>query len=216
MSHKTVKTHTETGEHDPFARFAESVVEFFLKEIKPHLKSVGSVIVIALAIAVFANVMLQQHRAKTAQAWADVYGTTSKEALDQTAKENLGSEIGAAASLKLARQAYTEAKYEEAASRFAGFIKDYPRHALVENARLGQAYALEANGKTQQAEEIFSLLAQKTASSQLSAEAFVGAGRCALSQGKNAEAKKWYEKASLGELNTSYKQQAEKALKNLK
>jgi TolA-binding protein len=216
MSHKTVKAHQEGTSQDPFARFAETVVEHFQQQIKPHIKAVGGVIVVGLAVAILVNLMLTQRRTNAAQAWADVRGSVSKEALIEAEKTHRGSEIGALASLKLARQAYNEGKYDEAAARFATFIKDYPRHSLLDNARLGQAYALEANGETLKAEESFSQLAQQTASSLLSAEAYVGAGRCATSQSKTAEAKKWYEKATQLELASSYKQQAENALKNLK
>jgi TolA-binding protein len=216
MSHKTVKAHQDGTTPDPFARFAETVVECFQQQIKPHLKAVGGVVVAGLAVAVLVNSMLTHRRTRAAQAWADVRGSASKEALIETEKTHRGSEIGALASLKLARQAYNEGNYEEAAARFATFIKDYPRHSLLENARLGQAYALEANGETLKAEESFTQLAQQTASSQMSAEAYVGAGRCAASQSKTAEAKKWYEKASQSESAGSYKQRAEDALKNLK
>lgn len=184
--------------------------------IQSYLKvaSIAGAAVIALVLLL---VYWQMQRSDASKdAFAALASADSSDGLVRLASENRGTAVGEQASFTLARRAYDEGKFDQAAAKFTAFLQSYPQSLLVNAARLGQGYALDASGKTEPARKAFTDLAKSVTNPDLAAEAYLAAGRCAESMGLSADAEKLYNSAITSGSTGIYKQQALDALKELK
>ncbi len=126
-----------------------------------------------------------------------------------------------AAELARYRQAvlrFEQGKFAEAASGFSQVIGVNAAGSLVGIAQLGLAYAMEADGKPQVGEVRFTDAAGtfvKSGDLARAVEANVGAGRCAETQKKVAEAVKYYTTARDTQTDSRYRQAAAGALERI-
>ena len=168
------------------------------RAIRPYL-TIGAALFLAIVlvfIVVFAAAAAR--RARIARAFAVLAEADTIDGLRTLARDYDGTSAGAAAAMQLAQRLYGEGRFAEAATRFSLFCQSYPEHELFDAARLGEAYALEADGKLLQAEKRFRNLGEEMSETMrfaLSMDAFAGAARCAQLQGKLAEAETWYQRA---------------------
>jgi tetratricopeptide (TPR) repeat protein len=124
---------------------------------------------------------------------------------------------GFQAEIEAARKAFADGKYDQAAAGFARVAgRDNAPSFLRAAARLGEAYALEGQGKFQEAEKRFAALAESLDDSAGMIDAYLAAGRCAAAQKRFAEAEKWYKQAvTTAKGDTTLERLAKEALEGL-
>jgi tetratricopeptide (TPR) repeat protein len=124
-------------------------------------------------------------------------GQKTAEALLAVAKEYDGTLVAARAQVEAAGLLFGEGQFEQAAAKFALARKNAQQNESVRlAATLGEAYALEAQGKAEPAEKMFADLAATAGSKAMALDAWLGAGRCAKAGGKLAEAEKYCDRAT--------------------
>gem|GEM_PF-3902764 len=190
-------------------------LQFYRRCVQPHrIAILLAAIAVIIALVVVLS-MQARGRARQAAGFAALQKAESVESLTDIAREYKGNQPGMHAALEAARRLYETGKYEQAADRFAVFRSDFPDSDLIDAARLGEAYALEAAGKQPQAEDRFSTFAAETLQDNLRLDAYLGAARNAMAQDKLAEAKNWIEKAEANADEPSQDERINAALEQL-
>lgn len=173
-----------------------AIIRLYDRWILPYSWRLGLVFV-GVLLAVAAVRALAAHRAdRSGAGFAAISKAKDTDALLAVARDYDGTPVAARAQLEAARRLFEEGKYDQAAAKFALARKN---GAALEGVRtaaaLGEAYALEADGKPETAEKLYTELAGRPDSKALALDAWLGAARCAKAQGKLAEAEKYCERA---------------------
>jgi len=179
-------------------------VKLFNTHVRPRLALVSSVLLAVVLVVVITAAIRSSSRAAMMRGLATLAQAETTDELASVAKEYAGSTAGEQAMFRLARLFYDEGKFAQAATRYSLFCKEYPHSIFMPSARLGEAYALESDGKLVQAEKRFAALAGESLEPtspgariypRLTCDAFRGAGRCAKTQGKLVVSIELYRKA---------------------
>ncbi len=192
------------------------VVELYRRYVQPYQRVAVAIIALSLIACSVTSIIITRQRAKQARGFALLKSSKDADMLVGIADDYKGTLAGAQATFRIARQLYDDANYAEAAAKFSSFCQEYPNSAMVEAARLGEAYSMEGAAKLGQAEKMFVEIAEQTQNTLTSAEAYVAAGRLARVQGKLAEAEKWYQRVVSSTTTGMYAEKASEALKQLK
>lgn len=164
--------------------------------IRPHLPVVGAVGGGLLLVVVVAVSVVAARGSKIARGYAQLGEATTADELLDIAVQYEKLPPGEAAAFRAAQQLLVEGRCDQASTRFSLFCREYPRSRDLVRARLGEAYGLEGDEKLVQAGKAFVAVARELANDpELIAEAYMGAARCAQSQGMLAEARKWLDAA---------------------
>ena len=189
--------------------FESRLIQLWFAWGKRVAVALGLLVLVLILVAVW-----QAQRAdRLASGYAAIKAAGTAEKLGAVAKEYSGSVIAAQATFAQAKRLFDDGKFDQAASRFSVFCRDFPRDPLVIQASLGEAYALEAGGKAPIAEKKFAEIAKSVKDLDLMADAYLAAGRCAESQGKAKEAEAWYKSAVSSGVSGALKDKALSALK---
>ena len=187
--------------------------------VRPHLPVLGAVGGGLLLVAVIALSVVTARGAKIARGYAELGEATTADEMLEIAERYVKLPPGEAAAFRAAQQLLIEGRCDQACTRFSLFCREYPQSRDFVRARLGEAYGLEGDEKLIQAGKAFvefvELARELADDPELIAEAYVGAGRCAHSQGMLAEARKWYEAAVSSGSEGRYKDAALDELKEL-
>lgn len=162
---------------------------------KPYWRQATGVIAAIVAIWIIANIATRIARNTLEKGFSAAGAATTTDELATVARQYKGTAAGAQAEIKLARMFYEEGKFDRAATRFSLLTTEYPKSHLLDAARLGEAFALEADDKTIQAEKRFEEVAEKAQDPGIRLEALIGVARCARNQNKLAIASDWLQKA---------------------
>jgi len=146
----------------------------------------------ALVIGLVAYLWQQQRLQEADAALAKLAQATDATSLQQIVQNYSGSDIAAAALLRLADLHFRESRYPEATAAFQQFIEKHPKHFLADSARLGLAAVQEATGNFDGARSLYSQLASANPNSYVAASAKLGMARCAELLGQPAEARQAY------------------------
>ena len=184
--------------------------------VRPHLPVLGAVGGGLLLVVVIAVSVVAARGAKIARGHAELGEATTADEMLDIAERYAKLPPGEAASFRAAQQLLIEGRCDQACTRFSLFCSEYPQSRDFVRARLGEAYGLEGDEKLPQAGKAFVGVARDLAvEPELIAEAYVGAARCARSQGLLAEARKWYEAAVSSGSEGRYRDGALEELKEL-
>ncbi len=196
---RTVAKHPEFDLEEAVASFLLNASSFFDRVIRPNL-AVGGTVLLAVVLIVLITVGVRSHaRSAAEKGLVKLQRAKGLEALAEVAREHNGTLAGELASLRRARLLFEQEKYADAAKYFSMFMSDYPDSHLRLTARLGEAYAMEADGRIAQAQERFETLATEAAAPtsvgvrplvDMRFECSFSAGRCAKSRGRFDEAEK--------------------------
>ena len=126
-----------------------------------------------------------------------------------------GSSAAANAYLLLGRAKYNAKDYAGAAQAWRDFAAKFPKHPLVPDALSGEASALEAQGKPEEARAMYQRVATSYQSSYVAPLARISEAELLLAQGKKDEAKHVYEDVIASSQNSYAGQMAEQGLKTL-
>ena len=126
-----------------------------------------------------------------------------------------GSSAAANAYLLLGRAKYNAKDYAGAAQAWRDFAAKFPKHQLVPDALTGEASALEAQGKLDEARVMYQRVATSYQSSYVAPLARISEAELLLAQGKKDEAKHVYEDVIASSQNSYAGQMAEQGLKTL-
>ncbi|MCX7885888.1 MAG: tetratricopeptide repeat protein, partial [Verrucomicrobiae bacterium] len=102
--------------------------------------------VAVLAIGVLAYLWQQQRLQELERGFGKLAQAGDVATLQQLAQQYGGSEVGAAALLRLADAHFREGRYLEAAAAYQQFLERYPKHVFADSARLGMAALQEDLG----------------------------------------------------------------------
>ena len=190
------------------AEINKSAVEL-LTQLEPELfwqlhgrKIVWGVVAVLAAVVVVVQV---QHQAadREAEAAERVAQTVDPGLLQPLAREYKGKNIGAQALLRLADVQSQAGRLDEAQSAYQEFLTVYPQHPLADSAQLGQASALEAAGKLEDAKARYlQILSRPTSYTTVAAK--LGAARCAETLGQTKEARQYYEELAPAVVGTQW------------
>ncbi|MBT3376152.1 MAG: hypothetical protein HN742_07355 [Lentisphaerae bacterium] len=162
---------------------------------KPYWRQATGAITAILAIWLVIGVAKGVAQNTLAKGFSAVAAAETTDELTDVARKYKGTQAGAQAETKLARMLFAEGKFDQAATRFSVLISEYPKSELIDSARLGEAFALEADEKTIQAEKRFEELATAAQDGGIRLESLLGAARCARLQNKLAVAADQLQKA---------------------
>lgn len=195
---RTVKPH-EPIHHNPNEMdiAAEQSLNFWTRRIHPYIKpAIYALIALVIVTAVLAT-LHSQRQTREADAYAALDAATTPEAFAKVAADYAGTPAGSEALLGWGRSLFEAGKYADAATHYAEFIRQHPGSKRLVQARIGEAYALEAAGKKAEAEKAFAAIGSTLdlQSPDLAVEALLGAARNAQAQTKTAEAEKWLKQA---------------------
>ena len=126
-----------------------------------------------------------------------------------------GSNAAANASLLLGRAKYNAKDYAGAAQVWQDFAAKFPHHSLVPDALIGEAGALEAQGKPDAARAMYQRVATSYQSSFAAPLARISEATLLLSQRKTDEAKHVYEDVIASSPKSDASQMAEQGLRTL-
>lgn len=197
-------------------QLVQDVVSLYNKQIQPHLKLIGlAVAVVIVAILGLASVRSSQV-AHLKEGFGALREAESESELQSIIEAYADTPVAERATLELGHLQYDSAEYDKAAEQFASFLEAYPNSGLRSQARMGRAYALEAAGNKREAEELFVEIAVSVSGTAESAEAYLGAGRCAQARGDTDGARKHYEDAVSVGAGGMYETKALDRLKEIK
>ncbi len=185
----------------------------WLQASRQHMTAI--VVAIAIVILVVGVIWLWQERQTThlKNAYAAYDQAETVEDYKTVAENYAGTEVAAKAAFAAAQKMYAEEQYADAAQEFAAFLNTYPKSDLKLAARFGRAYALEAAARTDEAQTLFAELGDSDIGNPgRRAEAWLGAGRCAETQGLTEQARTYYENALSQETERVFNEQAQEAL----
>ncbi|MEI8080102.1 MAG: hypothetical protein WCH61_10800, partial [bacterium] len=153
-----------------------------------------------VALVIVTTVLATLHnrsQAREADAYAALDAATTSEAFAKVAADYAGTPAGSEALLSWGRRLFEAGKYADAALRYNEFIRQHPGSKRLFQARIGEAYALEAAGQKAKAEKAFAAMGSTVdpQSPDLAVEALLGAARNAQAQSKMAEAEQWLKQA---------------------
>lgn len=199
--------------------------KFLQTRVRPHLTVIAGALLGVVLIALITVAIRSSSRATAMRGFTMLTAAETTDELAAVAKEYGGTGAGEQARIRLARLFYDEGKFAQAATRYSLFCKECPASPSVPAAKLGEAYALEADGKLVQAEKRFAALGEDALKlgapearlhPSLAYDAYRGAARCAKTQGKLAVAQELYEKAlaCVGD-DEAEKERTEKTIKEL-
>lgn len=190
------------------AEINKSAVEL-LTQLEPELfwqlhgrKIVWGVVAVLAAVVVVVQV---QHQAadREAEAAERVAQTVDPGLLQPLAREYKGKNIGAQALLRLADVQSQAGRLDEAQSAYQEFLTVYPQHPLADSAQLGQASALEAAGKLEDAKARYLQIVSRP-NGYTTVAAKLGAARCAETLGQTKEARQYYEELAPAVVGTQW------------
>ena len=126
-----------------------------------------------------------------------------------------GSNAAANASLLLGRAKYNAKDYTGAAQVWERFAAKFPHHSLVPDALVGEAGALEAQGKLDEARAMYQRVATSYQSSYVAPLARLSEATLLLAQRKTDEAKHVYEDVIASAPKSDASQMAEQGLRTV-
>ena len=126
-----------------------------------------------------------------------------------------GTNAAANASLLLGRSKYNAKDYAGAAQVWGAFATKFPQHPLVPDALIGEAGALEAQGKSDEARAMYQRVATSYQSSYAAPLARLSEATLLLAQRKTDEAKHVYEDVIASAPKSDVSQIAEQGLRTL-
>jgi len=95
--------------------------------------------------------------------------------------------------LRLAKAYFDAGNYDLALSRYTDFEKDFPRHAMLEVAKVGRFHCMEGRGQLQEALALYDTFLRATPAHFLAPQAMFGKARCLEQLGRADEARAVYE-----------------------
>jgi len=202
-------------EKDAVDATAVEVAGFLSGKVLPNLHLL-IVLLVAILVAVSLLALWQVKRRDNAdRAALSVAKAETAESLRGLADKYRGQPVGEQAAFAYARTLFEEKKYADAADAFKGYLAAYPAGRQAAAARLGHAYALEAQGLNTGAQKAFADCADAAREPAAQAEAFLAAGRCAQAEGRTEAARTFYERALGAGADGLVKQEATVALARL-
>jgi len=214
---QAVPANEQTEDKNDSGQMEATITWFIMDVLRPRA---GTIVIslVAIIAVISGGFYWQKHqKAVKAEALAEVNEADKISELKRLAEEYRNSKAGEKATYKLAVQQFHNNKFRKAAQSFQNFIEQYPESTLINKAKLGKAYATEADGRYRQAMEAFEQLVKvKSLPQTVKTEAYVGAGRTAKALEETDTAIKFYEKAIATEASGYYNKQAETALQQLK
>jgi len=146
----------------------------------------------ALLVGLVAYLWQQQRLQEIDAAAAKLAQATDANSLQQIVQNYSGSDIAAAALLRLADVHFRESRYPEATAAYQQFLEKHPKHFLADSARLGLAAVQEATGNFDGARSLYSQLASANPNGYAATAAKLGMARCAELLGQPVEARQAY------------------------
>jgi TolA-binding protein len=176
---------------------AEQSLNFWTRRIHPYIKPAIFALIALVIVTTVLAALHNRRQAREADAYAALDAATTPEAFAKVAADYAGTPAGSEALLSWGRSLFEAGKYADAAARYGDFIRQHPDSKRLFQARIGEAYALEAAGKKAEAEKAFAAMGSTMdpQSPDLAVEALLGAARNAQAQSKTAEAEKWLKQA---------------------
>ena len=181
---------------------------------KYKLPIMAAVALLALGFA--GGSIYQSQQAKDAVAASALFDAAKTEADYRKVIDTYpGSSAAANAYLLLGRAKYNTKDYTGAAQAWRDFAAKFPKHPLVPDALTGEASALEAQGKLDEARAMYQRVATSYQSSYVAPLARISEAELLLAQEKKDEAKHVYEDVIASSQNSYAGQMAEQGLKTL-
>ena len=176
-------------------------------------------VLLAVAVLVLAAVgwgVYQSHEARTAAAAGARLDSAATAADYQKVIDTYpGTTAAADAWLLLGRKKYDAKDYPGAAQTWQEFAAKFPQNPLAPDALAGQASALEAQGKLDEARALYQRVATSYASSYAAPLARISEATLLLAQGKTGDAKHAYEDVIASSPNTQAGRMAEQGLQTI-
>ncbi len=194
-----------------------AVKDFLERKLLPYAK-VAAVVILVLAVLIAMlfrwNTGRKQEMRKAFSQLEQAQDATDLMALRDRFR---GSVVGERAAFQLGRHHFDQKRFGEAAVAFSEFNQHYPKSHMLTAARIGEAYAYEADNKLKTAQETFVAAASTPAlPPQDAANAWLGAGRCAEARDSHEDARRFYENAIAATDTGTAREQAILALRRLR
>jgi len=157
-----------------------------------HGRKIIWVTAIALAIGLIAYLWQQQRLQEADAAAAKLSQANDAATLQQIAQNYSGSDVAAAALLRLADVHFRESRYPDAAAAYQQFLEKHPKHFLADSARLGLAAIQETTGNFDGARQLYSQLVSANPNGYAVVAAKLGMARCTELLGQPNEARQAY------------------------
>lgn len=120
--------------------------------------------------------------------------------------------------ISLAKQYFDKSNYEVAFTKYEDFIRDYPKSRLIDTAKLGRIFCIEArrnDAAMQEAAKAYAKFSKENPDSFLTPQAIFGQARCLEQLGKLEKARIIYEDFIANKTNSPWLPIAEDNLKQL-
>lgn len=177
--------------------FGKQTVKIFNDKIKPNWKPLTGAAVLLAVVLIAVSSARASRLQKEQEGFAALRAAESDiPALSDVISTYAGTPAGVQARFRKADALMSEEKFDEAATQFKLLQEGAVDPDLLASARLGEAYAIECGGDAATAEKRFAAVPNGGAPAYVAVEALMGAGRCAQTQGKLAEATKWFDRAA--------------------
>ena len=151
---------------------------------------------ILLAIGVIAYVIYSGIAKGEAEDAGAALLTAEKPEAYQEVIDKWSTSKAAASAMPLMADTQGEKSPEKAIETLKSFIDNHSDHPTVDTAKVNLALRLLEQGKTSEAKEILTDVADNESDSYIAPLAFISLGDIAKAEGKKDEAKTWYEKAT--------------------
>lgn len=189
----------------------KEVLVFFQKYTKPL--SLALIVICGLIIA--NSLMKTQRQKKEAKADAAFMQAQTPEAFKAVYEDYKSTAAGPLALMSAAKASFNGGQHAEAEELYNTFVKSYPKHEMVLQAKLNMISCKEAKGQLSEAHLLYGEFAQKQKSSHLAPLALIGKARCLQTLEQYTEAKIVYEDIIVNYPESSWAQMAEGSLKSL-
>lgn len=182
-------TETNTDKKISFGDFEQFEPDLFWQE---HGRKIIWATAAVLAIGLVAYLWQQQRLQEADAALSKLSQATDAAALQSIVQAYSGTEVAAAALLRLADIHFHENRFSEAAAAYQQFLDKYPKHPFADSARLGLAAIQEATGNFDGARTLYTQLASANPNGYAAVAAKLGAARCTELLGQPHEARQAY------------------------
>lgn len=198
MSTESPDTHaTPLGEieHGP------SKLEQFLERNQKLLVLVGILLIVCVAAYVVWDGIKSSHEQT---AGANLIEGKDTASLEKVLKENADTQAAGSAALLLAEEQWKAGQEDEALATLRKFIQGSPKHPAVPSANASLASHLMAQGKIDEASQIFQNIADSPDSRFVAPYALISLGDIALNAGDSGKAEGFYKRVEAEFSGTSY------------
>lgn len=154
-----------------------------LHQIKEFWEANGQRILTVICIVLAVTLGIRFYRSRTVQAQEEATAAfgmpASVEQAQSIADEYAGTHIEALSRLNLAMALYDDGRFDDARLLYQDLAQALPNHEIIApSAILGEAHALEAVQRTEEALKIFSAFTERETPAFVTPMAFLGKARC--------------------------------------